>query len=67
MGGKADNNHDNKLPGPGHYENDVSATKDRVISHKMSQSQRDEFVSSEMKNRQGPGAYESHDNFGYDA
>ena len=61
MLGKYLDQKDNGVPGPGNYNEDVSPTKDRVISYKMGNSdQRAEIVSREQINQPGPGGYDDH-------
>ena len=67
MTGKFNDNNDNKVPGPGEYDLNHAILKDKIVSYKISKSQRDGLVSSEAQSRPGPGSYENHDNFGRDA
>ena len=61
MYGKPADLKDNGVPGPGNYNEDLSPTKDRVISYKMGNStQRAEIVSKERMSSPGPGGYEDH-------
>lgn len=45
MGSKREDKMVSHSPGPGVYDADLSANKDRVISYKMSQSTRNDIVS----------------------
>ncbi len=58
----------NNHPGPGAYQASEHIVKDRVISHKISKSERVDIVSREAKNLPGPGVYDSpHKIIGKDA
>ena len=45
-------------PGPGTYEGNLSAVKDKVPAYKMSPTKRSDLVSLEAKGRPGPGMYD---------
>mmetsp|Transcript_35534 Transcript_35534/g.34553 ORF Transcript_35534/g.34553 Transcript_35534/m.34553 type:complete len:148 (+) Transcript_35534:4040-4483(+) len=49
------------------YEASQSASKDRVVSHKISLSQRIDMVDKESGNKPGPGVYDRGDKFGDNA
>jgi hypothetical protein len=57
MQGKKEQNHETLSPGPGAYNEGSSATKDRTISYKMSNSKRGDLVHRETKEKPGPGSY----------
>lgn len=67
MRGKPEDKIRNDVPGPGNYEPNVHIVKDRVIAHKISQSQRMDIVTKEMLYQPGPGEYDSPKRFGEDA
>ena len=47
------------MPGPGQYQPLDAFVKERVISHKMTKSERVDIVSREFASKPGPGTYES--------
>ena len=51
-------------PGPGHYDPNAHAVKDKVRAYKIDQSSRADIVSKEHKNLPGPGIYEQHSTIG---
>lgn len=44
MGNKSKGAIDNKIPGPGSYNNNVDVVKDKIISHKIIGSKREDFL-----------------------
>lgn len=48
-----------EVPGPGNYEADHSAVKDKVIAYKIGSSSRQQVVSREAAMSPGPGHYDS--------
>lgn len=54
-------------PGPGGYEGDTNNVKERVVSYKISNSQRPDIVSKEDRKKVGPGEYDSPIRIGKDA
>lgn len=49
----------NDVPGPGSFNANYSAVKDKVVSHKMSNTKKSDMVGKETKSKPGPGAYEA--------
>ena len=54
----------NNNPGPGNYNASKDVVKDRVVSHKISKSMREDIVSKSAKDMPGPGNYHSTAKFG---
>jgi hypothetical protein len=44
-----------RSPGPGTYDSESTAIKDRVVSYKMGLGKRKDVVSSELRDQPGPG------------
>ena len=57
--GKPQDRAGDDVPGPGNYEGNANIVKDRVVSYKMSSSQRQDIVSKESNKQPGPGQYDS--------
>jgi len=56
--GKPADNRRNDSPGPGHYKEEFTVVKDKVVSFRMSPTKRGDIVSKEFSDRPGPGTYD---------
>jgi hypothetical protein len=65
--GKAKEIYKNSNPGPGNYDPNSNHIKDKVISHKLSSSKRQDLVCKTAREMPGPGNYESPIKIGKDA
>ena len=59
MKGRPEDKQVNDIPGPGQYQSLEALVQERVLSHKISKSERSDLVSKEAKNIRGPGVYDS--------